>query len=134
MSIDRAETVAGIPALSLRGIVKRYGTHTALAGIDIKLNIEGGTQQMQDNVRAFLSLSRYAERDDLQAETLERLEARIPVEAAKALEPLGYYEPQVTYQAQRRKPEQNDWKVTINIVPGRAARRDRASVRKSGSQ
>jgi translocation and assembly module TamA len=104
----------------------------AHAGVDINLNIEGGTQQMQDNVRAFLSLSRYATRDDLQADTLERLDARIPAEAAKALEPMGYYEPQITYQAQRRKPDQNDWKVTINIVPGRAVRLSEVNISVTG--
>ena len=104
----------------------------AHAGVDINFNIEGGTQQMQDNVRAFLSLSRYATRNDLQQDTLERLEARIPIEAAKALEPLGYYEPQITYESQRRKPDQNDWKVTINIVPGRAVRLSEVNIDVTG--
>ncbi|MGE0115748.1 MAG: autotransporter assembly complex family protein [Steroidobacteraceae bacterium] len=98
----------------------------ACAGVDIKLDIDGGTQQMEDNVRAFVSLSRYATRNDLQADTLERLSARIPAEAAKALEPLGYYEPTVTYQAQPRKA--NDWQVDVHIVPGRAVRLSEVSI------
>jgi translocation and assembly module TamA len=98
----------------------------AQAGVEIDINIDGGTEQMQDNARAFLSLSRYAKRSDLQQDTLERLEARIPVEIAKSLEPLGYYEPEITYQSQQRKA--NDWKVTINIVPGRAVRLSEVNI------
>ncbi|MGC3981471.1 MAG: BamA/TamA family outer membrane protein [Steroidobacteraceae bacterium] len=100
----------------------------AHAGIDIKLDIDGGTQQMQDNVRAFLSLDRYTERNDLQAETLERLSGRIPLEAAKALEPLGYYEPEVTYQLRQTNVEKNNWEVRIAIKPGRAVRLSEVNV------
>ena len=119
--------MTGLPRLlllCLGGCVSGW----AQAGVDINLDIEGGTQQMQDNVRAFLSLSRYATRNDLQADTLERLNSRIPAEVANALEPLGYYEPTISYQAQRRKPDKNDWKVTINIVPGRAVRLSEVNI------
>ncbi len=92
----------------------------AQAGVEINLDIDGGTQQMKDNVRAFLSLSRYADRSDLQTDTIERLSSRIPVEVAKALEPLGYYEPKVTFDSQQRKA--SDWKIDIHIEPGRAVR------------
>jgi len=100
----------------------------ALAGVDIDIKIDGGTDQMQNNVRAFLSLTRYAKRSDLEQDTLERLEARIPAEVSSALEPLGYYEPQVTYQTERRKPDKNDWKVTLNIMPGRAVRLSEVNI------
>ncbi len=100
----------------------------AFAGVDIGINIDGGTDQMQNNVRAFLSLTRYAKRSDLDQDTLERLEARIPLEAANALEPLGYYESKVTYQTAPRKSDKDDWKVTINIAPGRAVRLSEVSI------
>jgi translocation and assembly module TamA len=99
---------------------------TANAAIEIKLDIDGGTQQMKDNVRAFLSLSRYAERTDLQPEVLERLSARIPVEVAKAFEPLGYYEAKVSFDTEQRK--QNDWLITIHIEPGRAVRLSEVNI------
>jgi translocation and assembly module TamA len=118
---------------SLRLLVVCFGlcaSSWAQASVEIDINIDGGTQQMLDNARAFLSLSRYANRSDLQQDTLERLEARIPVEIAKSLEPLGYYEPAVTYQSQLRKP--GEWKVTINIVPGRAVRLSEVTIAVTG--
>jgi translocation and assembly module TamA len=104
----------------------------AQANVDIDIKIDGGTQQMQDNVRAFLSLTRYAKRDDLEQDTLERLEARIPLEVASALEPLGYYESEATYQTERRKPDKAEWKVTINVTPGRAVRLSEVNIDVSG--
>ncbi|MGD9841322.1 MAG: autotransporter assembly complex family protein [Steroidobacteraceae bacterium] len=100
----------------------------AHAGVEIKLDIEGGTAQMENNVLAFLSLSRYTERSDLQAEIMERLTARIPVEAGKALEPLGYYDPTVTYKTQLTNADKNNWQVQVNIVPGRAVRLSEVNV------
>lgn len=102
------------------------------AGVDIKLDIDGGTQQMQNNVRAFLSLSRYAERNDLQADTLERLTARIPLEVTNALAPLGYYEPEVSYQLQQTNVEKNNWLVRIAIAPGRAVRLSEVNITVTG--
>lgn len=104
----------------------------AHAGVEIKVDIDGGTQQMQDNMRAFLSLSRYTERSDLQSDTVERLAARIPLEAGKALEPLGYYEPEVTYELQQPDPDKNDWEVRIHIVPGRAVRLSEVTINVAG--
>lgn len=98
---------------------------TAHANVDIKLDIDGGTQQMQNNVRAFLSLTRYAERKDLQPDTMERLSARIPLEVANALEPLGYYEPKVTFTTEQHN---QDWRVNISITPGRAVRLSEVNV------
>ncbi len=104
----------------------------AQAGVEIKLDIDGGTQQMEDNVLAFLSLSRYTERSDLQQETLERLTARIPAEVARAFEPLGYYEPQITYESRPENADKQDWQVRISITPGRAVRLSEVSIEVTG--
>lgn len=104
----------------------------ARAGVDIEFEIEGGTPQMRDNLRAFLSLSRYTDRNDLQTETMERLAARIPIEAAKALEPLGYYEPEVTYETQETNAEKHQWQVRVKIVPGRAVRLSEVNIAVNG--
>lgn len=102
---------------------------SALANVDLDLNIDGGTQQMKDNLRAFIDLSRYAGRDDLDADTMARLSARIPAEAKSALEPLGYYEPQVTYQVtpDERHPPKN-WTVKVNVIPGRSVRLSEVTI------
>lgn len=110
------------------GLLALLGAGAVHAGVEIELDIDGGTEQMRDNVRAFLSLSRYTARDDLEVATLERLDARIPLEVARALEPLGYYEPKVTYQAEPRKGKEHDWLVNIRIEPGRAVRLSEVNI------
>ena len=89
----------------------------AHAGIEIE--VPGLTPQLEANVRAYLSLTRYAERDDVTPETMSRLQRRIVGEVREALQPLGYYEPEVTYDV---TPRDNDWHATVNVRPGRPVR------------
>jgi len=95
----------------------------------IAIDIPEATEQVATNVRAFLSLTRYADRDDITPETMSRLHRRIVSETRAALEPLGYYEPEVTYETAQ---EGNDWRVTIHITPGRPVRLSDVSVNVTG--
>jgi translocation and assembly module TamA len=95
----------------------------AQAGIEIL--IPEATEPVQNNIRAFLSLTRYAERDDVTQETMSRLQRRIVSETRAALEPLGYYEPEVTYETAH---EGDNWRVTIHVKPGRPVRLSEVSV------
>lgn len=99
----------------------------AQAGIEIV--IPEATEQVQNNIRAFLSLTRYAERDDVTQETMSRLQRRIVSETRAALEPLGYYEPEVTYETVH---EGDNWRVTIHVKPGRPVRLSEVSVTVTG--
>jgi translocation and assembly module TamA len=99
----------------------------AQAGIEIV--IPEATEQVQNNIRAFLSLTRYAERDDVTQETMSRLQRRIVSETRAALEPLGYYEPEVTYETLH---EGDNWRVTIHVKPGRPVRLSEVSVTVTG--
>jgi translocation and assembly module TamA len=99
----------------------------AQAGIEIV--IPEATEQVQNNIRAFLSLTRYAERDDVTPETMSRLQRRIVSETRAALEPLGYYEPEVTYEAVQ---EGDNWRATIHVKPGRPVRLSEVSVTVTG--
>jgi translocation and assembly module TamA len=91
----------------------------------IEIVIPEVTEAISNNIRAFLSLTRYAERDDVSPETMSRLERRVVSETRAALEPLGYYEPRVSYEA---KQDGRDWHVTIRVVPGRPVRLSEVSV------
>jgi translocation and assembly module TamA len=95
----------------------------------IEIVIPEVTEQIQTNVRAFLSLTRYAERDDITPETMSRLQRRIVSESRAALEPLGYYEPEVTYETTH---EGEKWRVTIHVKPGRPVRLSDVSVTAKG--
>jgi translocation and assembly module TamA len=95
----------------------------------IAIDIPEATEQVANNVRAFLSLTRYADRDDVTPETMSRLQRRIVSETRAALEPLGYYEPEVTYEA---KQEGDGWRVTIHVTPGRPVRLSEVAVNVTG--
>lgn len=96
----------------------------ALAKIDIL--IPEVSESIRTNVRAFLSLTRYAERDDVTDEVMSRLQRRIVAETRQALEPLGYYEPEISYDVQNAGDKL--WRVTIHIEPGRPVRLSEVTI------
>ena len=96
----------------------------ALAKIDIL--IPEVSDSIRTNVRAFLSLTRYAERDDVTDEVMSRLQRRIVTETRQALEPLGYYEPEISYEVQNAGDKL--WRVTIHIQPGRPVRLSEVTI------
>ena len=97
----------------------------AAAQANIEIVIPDVLEPVQTNIRAFLSLTRYAERGDVTQETMSRLQRRIVSETRAALEPLGYYEPEVTYETAH---EGDKWLVTIHVKPGRPVRLSEVSV------
>lgn len=103
-------------------------TNGAQAEVDIRIDMDQGNARMENNVRAYLSLSRYTQRDDIEDEVMERLTDRIPLEVAKALEPLGYYQSKTTFENERLKQDDTgrtrDWRVRIRITPGPAVTLD----------
>lgn len=95
----------------------------ALAKIEV--TIPDVSEAIQTNVRAFLSLTRYAEREGVTDEVMSRLQRRIVTETREALEPLGYYEPAVTYEVRKNG---DAWQVTIHIEPGRPVRLSEVNI------
>ena len=92
----------------------------SLARAEINIDIPDVTPQIENNIRAFLSLTRYAERKDVTAEVMSRLQRRIVTESRQALEPLGYYDSQVEYKVAQESD--GKWRVTILVTPGRPIR------------
>jgi translocation and assembly module TamA len=91
----------------------------------IEIVIPEVTEQVRNNIHEFLSLTRYAQRDDVTPETISRLQRRIVAETREALQPLGFYEPEVAYDVAQ---VDNDWRVTIYVTPGRPVRLSEVSV------
>jgi len=120
--VRRAARIAG-PGIFLSILLSLALNTPALAEIDV--DIPEVTKPVENNIRAFLSLSRYAERKDVTAETMSRLQRRIVSETRKALEPLGYYEPEVEYRVAQEKER---WKVTILVKPGRPVRLSEVNI------
>ena len=106
------------------------GLACSVARADIDIEIVGVTEPLEVNVRAFLSLTRYATRKDTTPEVVSRLERRIPAEVRSALQPLGYYSPTVNHVASK---DGENWKVRIEIDAGRAVRLSEVDVRVEGA-
>ena len=81
----------------------------------IRIVIDGVDRALADNIRSYLSLTRYAERTDLTDTQVRRLADRAVDEAADALRPFGYYDPQVRSRTVR---DDATWIVRLRIKPG----------------
>jgi translocation and assembly module TamA len=101
---------AGLAALALTA---GAATHAAER---IKIDIVGVNDAIADNVRGYLTLTRYAQRDDLTDAQVRRLADRAVDEAADALRPFGYYDPTVRSRTTRDDPR---WIVRLRIDPGK---------------
>lgn len=96
----------------------------------IKVEVPDLTPALETNVRAYLSLTRYAEREDVTPEIMTRLQRRIVGEVREALQPLGYYEPEATYEV---SGQENDWTVIVRVRPGRPVRLSEVNIDVAGS-
>jgi len=82
----------------------------------VELDIRGVNDELRNNVVAYLSLSRYKDRD-LDDQTMERLQNRVEREVGEALKPFGYYGPHVKSAATLR--QKGSWRLQIDIDPGK---------------
>ncbi len=96
----------------------------------IRINIVGVDDAIADNVRGYLTLTRYAQRDDLTDAQVRKLADRAVDEAADALRPFGYYEPVVRSRTSRDDP---DWVVRLRIQPGEPVKMEAVQVQLSGA-
>src|SRR2546429_9689672 len=84
----------------------------------VKVEIRGVDEELRANVLVYLSFERYKKGGaDLNADTIERLHNRVEREVQSALRPFGYYEPRV--ESSVSDLGHDDWRVTININPGK---------------
>lgn len=99
------------------------------ASADVTMRIEGVDGAIADNVRALLSVQRYAKKKDLDADTLDRLVGRAEREVRTALKPFGYYEPEVTTET---RVVEGGWEVSLRITPGPVVKLVEARVEVTG--
>ena len=85
----------------------------------IRIDIQGVEGELRSNVLAFLSVERYKDRGELDADTMTRLFNRIDGEVRSAVRPFGHYEPTIQSNFE---PDGNDWRVTVRIEPGPVVR------------
>jgi translocation and assembly module TamA len=97
----------------------------------VRVEIKGVDEEVRANVLAYLSFERYRKGGaDLNADTVERLHNRVEREVQAALKPFGYYEPQV--ESSVTDLGHNEWRVNINITPGRPVLLEHVDVRVDG--
>jgi translocation and assembly module TamA len=97
--------------LALAGLI----VSAASTATGIEVQVKGVEGELRDNVAAFLSLKRYANRADLDQDRVDRLALRAQREATDALEPFGYYEAEATVTV---TPVDSGWKAVVAVVPG----------------
>ena len=97
----------------------------------VTVEVRGVTDEVRDNVLAFLSFERYRRGGvDLNADTVERLHNRVEREVDAALRPFGFYEPSV--ESAVTDQGRGDWRVVIDINPGPPVRIENIDVRVTG--
>jgi translocation and assembly module TamA len=85
----------------------------------IRINLAGVDGDARRNVLTYLSVERYRDRRDVDADTMTRLFNRIDGEVKNALRPFGYYEPEVNADF---VVAGTDWNVSIKVAPGEPVR------------
>ena len=93
----------------------------------IRVEINGVDAELRRNVQALLSLEHYKDRERLEPDAVQRLYRRVPIEVRDALRPYGYYEPKVDSSITPDEQQRN-WRVQINIDPGRPVLLDSVNV------
>ncbi|MGD8689633.1 MAG: autotransporter assembly complex family protein [Gammaproteobacteria bacterium] len=85
-------------------------------GRPLRVDIQGVNGELLDNVHSYLSIAQYPpEGETVDEEVLRRLHARAPGEIRSALQPFGYYSPEIDASLQR---EGSTWVATYRIRPG----------------
>ena len=84
--------------------------------LPVQVRVEGVRGEMRANVMATLRLAREArEGRVLSRGEAERLHARSPDQIRRALEPFGYYRPEVHSEL---TAERNHWQASYRVIPG----------------
>jgi len=99
---------------------------------NIEVEIRGVEESIRANVLAYLSFERYKNSDDLSPEFVERLQERTEREVRTALRPFGYYEPTVKTEVKRANGNEQDYRVTVTVIPGDAIVVDKVDVKVTG--
>lgn len=100
---------------------------SAQAGVRVEITGLEGVER--DNVQARLTIGQQAERGDLDQALVERLHARAEADIREALQPYGWYEPQITAELSGSAPE---WTARYRIELGAPTRIDQIDIRIEG--
>ena len=102
--------------LSLSIIILLAGlSQAAGARTRIQVHVEGVDKKLQKNVLSFLSLEKDSKEPELNDEIVKALFARAPDEIRAALQPFGFYTPDIKSSLSRKN---GTWQAVFRIQPG----------------
>jgi translocation and assembly module TamA len=91
------------------------GLLPAAAHATVKVEISGVDSEIEENIRATLTLVRLGDREDLAEAAVRRLHGRVRSETRDAMRPFGFYRPRIESRLQRQGEQ---WLATVQIDPG----------------
>lgn len=86
------------------------------AQINVSVEIKGVNAELEKNIRLFLSLEQQKDHPLLSQARLQRLHKKAPQEIASALQPFGYYRPEV--ESTLSQPTPGQWLASYTITTG----------------
>ncbi|MET0282693.1 MAG: BamA/TamA family outer membrane protein [Steroidobacteraceae bacterium] len=99
------------------------------ARANLRVEVSGVEGDVRRNVLIYLSVDRYRERTDVDADTMRRLFNRVDGEVKNALRPFGYYEASVNASYRQ---EGKDWLIEVRVEPGEPVRIRELSIAVTG--
>jgi len=100
----------------LLALLACFYSATLFAQVSVTVKISGIDKQLEDNVRLFLSIEQQKEHPLMSEGRLQRLHKKAPQEISKALQPFGYYRPDI--KTEISQPTPNHWLATYSIELG----------------
>jgi len=102
--------------LTLLAILVCIYTTPLYAKSSVNITIRGVNEQLETNVRLFLSIEQQKDHALLSSARILRLHKKAPAEITNALQPFGYYHPVI--QAELTQTATDNWQASYNIDPG----------------
>ena len=100
------------------------------AQASIRVEITGVDSEIEENIRATLTLVRLGARENLSEAAVRRLHGRARNETREAMRPFGFYRPRIESRLERQGEE---WVATLRIEPGEPVLVSEIDVRLRGN-
>jgi translocation and assembly module TamA len=89
---------------------------TLFAEVQVNVKINGLETRLEDNVRLFLSIEQQKSHQLMSEGRLQRLHKKAPQEITSALQPFGYYRPEI--KSTLTQTSTDHWEASYTINPG----------------
>jgi translocation and assembly module TamA len=115
----------------LCGVLFTFFLISSVRAEQVEIDIKGVTDELLENVRAALTLpSTLIQDGKVQEKWLEHLVEKADETVMEALEPFGYYDPEVNVKMERGDP--GTYRILVNVDPGEPVRVSNVSITMQG--